>query len=202
MRASFTSAGLALAGFALLGTGVGVGYAAGQIGTAQIKKNGTLTAKDMVKEKKQKTATLLNGGQGDCVWQSADAIYPGIGLPKYHKDRFGRVHLVGLAFPADAAGGDADCDTGAEIEDGIAFILPKEFRPAKNMLIASSGALALIVGPAGLTVPGASLPPGAVYSTSAVLLDNVSYEAAGSKVVTAKVKASGKGSALKALPSS
>jgi hypothetical protein len=217
-RSAFTSAGLVLAGLAMLGAGAGVGYAAGQIGTAQIKnnaittpkiknnavttgkiKNGTVKSKDIVKAEKQKKPTFTNGGQGDCVWQTGKVLLPGFGAGDvtYRKDVFGTVHLTGVAASSDGAGGDADCDI-AQVEDGIAFVLPAGYIPATTQYLVNGLGEMIIAGKSGISVPGATLPPGAVYTGDGViLLDNVSFEPAGSKVVVAKTKAKGNGAALK-----
>jgi hypothetical protein len=195
-------AALAFGLLALVASSAGIGYAAGQIGTNQIKnnavtsakvKNKTLTAKDMVKEEKQKPVTFTNGGQGDCIWQPASLLAAGLGAPKVRIDRFGVAHLSGIAISSDGAGGDGDCDDAAEAEDGIAFILPTKYIPAKTMIVPIGGTDSMIiVGVTGLVSGPTSLPAGAVYTSSgAVILDNIDYLPKGSKVVANKVKASG-----------
>ncbi|WP_372733512.1 hypothetical protein [Nocardioides sp.] len=207
-------AALALGLLALLATAAGVGYAAGQIGTNQIKnnaittpkikknavnsqkvKNGSLKAADLVKEKKQKKPTFLNGGDGDCVWQAGGALIAGLGNPTYRKDRFGTVHLTGIAQRSNGPGGDTVCNSSdpGETADGIAFKLPPGFIPAKSILLASGTEEIIIVGAGGLTAPGVSLPAGAVFGSGTVLLlDGLYFQPAGSKVVVAKTKASGR----------
>jgi hypothetical protein len=132
-------AALCISLLALVAAAAGAGYAAGLIGTAQLKnnavtapkiknnavttkkiknnavnskkvKNGTLSAQDLVKEEKQVQPALSNGGEGDCVWSGGPGALYGFGLPTYRKDRFGRVHMTGYAFRSDAPGGDAACD--------------------------------------------------------------------------------------------
>ncbi len=90
--------------FALVVGVAGAGYAAGKIGTSDLKdnavtskkvKNGTLKAADMVKEKKFKyvrAAQFGDGGDGDCVWQSGHNQIPGLARVGYRTDRFGTVH--------------------------------------------------------------------------------------------------------------
>jgi hypothetical protein len=213
---------LVLALLALVASAAGVGYAAAQIGTNDIQnnavtakkiaknavtskkikknsvtsnkvKNGSLKNADLVREEKARLATLGNGGQGDCVWQSADTVLPGynIGAPTLRKDRQGVVHLSGLSVPADGAGGDADCDPSdpGQISDGIAFILPAGYIPAKSIYSPLGGGI--IVGAQGAVLPGGALPAGAVFG-SAVILDGLSFDAAGSGVAIAKTKASGR----------
>jgi hypothetical protein len=220
---------LVLALLALVASAAGVGYAAGQIGTNDIKNNaitaqkikknavtekkikknavtskrikdGTVTAGDMVAQEAQKPATLLNGGEGDCVYQNASSAVPGSNPATFRKDRFGEVHLTGLVVGGSGPGGDASCDYSdpGQISDGIAFILPAGYIPAKTTFATSFGGdLVGIVGAAGLTGPSGTLPPGAVIdndiSTGGIVLvlDGISFEAAGSSVVIAKMKASG-----------
>jgi hypothetical protein len=214
---------LVLALLALVASAAGVGYAAAQIGTNDIQnnavtapkidknavtsqkikknavtskkvKNGSLTNKDLVVEEKARLATLGNGGQGDCVWQSADTILPGynVGAPTLRKDRQGVVHLSGLSVAADGTSGDLDCDPSdpGQISDGIAFILPPGYIPAKSIYMPLAGGF--IVGAQGATLPSGSLPPGAVFGSNAVLLDGLIFDAAGSGVAIAKTKAAGR----------
>lgn len=200
---------LAVALLALVVSAAGAGYAAGKIGTKDIKdnavttakiKNGTVGLKDLVKQEKQKKPVLGTGGEGDCLWQSGAAQIPGLGSPAYRKDRFGVVHLSGVAIGSDAGGGDGACDSSdpGQSADAIAFILPKAYMPAQTQIIGGAGSGGtLVVGRLGLVSPGISLPPGAVASLTggsggAVILDGVSYEPVGSSVVVAKGAASGR----------
>lgn len=203
-------AALVIALLALLAGAAGVGYAAGTIGTADIKNNavtakkikanavkgakvkdGSLTAADLAPGEKQKPAPLSNGGEGDCLWQSGGALLPGVGAPTYRKDQFGTVHLAGLAVSSDAAGGDGDCDFSAigQSADAIVFVLPAGYVPAKSVIAGglSGGDTVIIVGPQGLVSGSLTLPPGAVATGSAsaagVALDGISFEPVGSKVV-------------------
>ncbi|GAB3263981.1 hypothetical protein GCM10027448_39500 [Nocardioides dilutus] len=124
---------------ALVAAAAGAGYAAGLIGTAQLKnnavtapkiknnavttkkvknnainskkvKNGTLSAADMVAEEKQIQPTLSDGGEGDCVWSQGPGVGYGFSMPTYRKDRFGRVHMTGYVVRSNAPGGDGACD--------------------------------------------------------------------------------------------
>jgi hypothetical protein len=214
---------LVLALLALVASAAGVGYAAGQIGTndlannavtakkiknnavtaKKIKKNavtskkvkdGSVTPADLAPQEAQTKPALGNGGEGDCVWQSAEAEVPGIGAPTYRMDRDGRVIMSGIGVGVDAAGGDGSCESGdaGQISDGIAFTLPAGYMPAKNQYLISATGILLIAGPQGFNGPGFSLPPGAVFGDDVVFLDGVEFDPAGSSVVVAKTKASGR----------
>lgn len=213
---------LVVALLALVASAAGVGYAAGQIGTndlannavtapkikknavteKKIKKNavtskrvkdGTLVAADLVAQEAQKLAALGNGGEGDCVWQSGATLIPGLSAPTYRKDRFGTVHLTGIAIPSNGAGGDASCNESdpGQVSDGIAFTFPAGYVPAKTMLLVAASTQMILVGPQGLTSGSITLPPGAVYAPDGAILDNVSFEPAGSSVVIPKMNAKG-----------
>jgi hypothetical protein len=223
---------LVLALLALVVSAAGAGYAAGQIGTndlannavtakkiknnavtaKKIKKNavsakkikdGSLTPADLAPQEAQTKPTLGNGGEGDCIWQSADALIPGIGAPTYRKDRNNRVLLTGMAIVSDGAGGDGNCDPNdpGQVSDGIIFTLPAGYMPAKTQYLISLAGEVLIAGPQGFNASGISLPPGAVFSPDIALLDNIEFDPAGSSVVVAKTKASGRwtGLSLKSL---
>jgi hypothetical protein len=218
---------LIVALLALIAGAAGAGYAAGQIGTNDIQnnavtaqkikkgavttkkikknavtsgqvKNGSLSAADLVPEERQHAATLLNGTEGDCVWQGGGALALGLGGPTFRKDRFGVVHLSGLAVGGNGAGGDGVCDSSdpGQASDAIVFMLPAGYIPAKTMIVGglSSGGV-LLVGAQGLNTGSLFLPPGAVASGSAaspILLDGVTYDPAGSAVVLPKAAASGR----------
>ena len=185
---STSPAAIVVAVLALLLASAGAGYSAGKIGTKDIKnnavtsakvKNGTLTDKDMVKDQKFITVSdpggvdFSNGGQGDCQWQPGSMVLPGVGDPAYRTDRFGTVHLSGIAVGAAGAGGDGTCDASGETEDGLVMILPPELRPASTLLFqfGLSGAM-YIMGP----TPIPPLPAGAVYVSDGVaFLDGISY---------------------------
>ena len=205
LQPAVSALALSLSLLALVGSAAGVGYAAGQIGTSQIKnkavttpklhnnavttakvKNGSLTAKDMVKEEKQHIPPFTNGGEGDCLWHPGSDLVLGLGGPTYRMNRFGRVVLTGIGISQSAAGGDAVCNEAdpGQSSDGTAFILPAKYRPAKTVLLLLGTDTMVIVGPNGLSSGGVVLPPGAVWSSgSAVVLDNIVYEPVGSKLV-------------------
>jgi len=207
---------------ALVAAAAGAGYAAGTIGAKDLKKNsvtaakikknavttkkikknavttdkvkdGSLTPADLAPQEAQHKAVLGNGGEGDCLWRSAQTEIPGSGAPTYRLDRNNRVVLSGIAVGDDAAGGDGACDAfdAGQIADGIAFTLPAGYIPAKNLYLASGGGLLLIAGPSGFNAMGITLPPGAVFGDGVALLDGVTFDPAGSNVVVAKVQASG-----------
>jgi hypothetical protein len=218
---------LLVALLALVASAAGAGYAAGLVGTndiqnnaitakkiknnavtgKKIKKNavtakkvkdGSLTAADLVPEEKQHAATLLNGGQGDCLWASGAVLAPGLGGPTFRKDRFGVVHLAGIAVGSDGPGGDGVCDSSApgQASDAIVFMLPAGYIPAKTMIVGNlSTGGTILVGAQGLTSGSLVLPPGAVASSASgapILLDSVTYDPAGSSVVIPKMAASGR----------
>jgi hypothetical protein len=184
---SISPAVVLIAVLALVLAGAGVGYSAGKIGTKDIKnnavtgakvKNGTLTDKDMVKDQKAiKVADpggvdFSNGGQGDCVWQSGALVLPGVGDPAYRTDRFGTVHLSGIAVSGPGAGGDGMCDSSSETEDGLVMVLPPELRPASTILVQTGLNTLYVMGP----TPIPPLVAGAVYATDGVaFLDGISY---------------------------
>jgi hypothetical protein len=184
---SISPAVVALAVLALVLGGAGVGYSAGKIGTKDIKsnavtgakvKNGTLTDKDMVKDQQAiKVADpggvdFSDGGQGDCIWQSGALVLPGVGDPTYRTDRFGTVHLSGIAVGTSGPGGDAMCDSSGEVEDGLVMVLPPELRPASTILIQTGLNTLYVMGP----TPIPPLVAGAVYASDGVaFLDGISY---------------------------
>ena len=102
---------------------------------------------------------------------------------------------------ADAAGGDGVCDYSdpGQISDAIAFILPAGYIPAKTQILSSRRR-----PPDHRRRRGASPHPAVPaagrggrqrprHRRKHSLLDGVSFEAAGSSVVIAKVKAKGRG---------
>jgi hypothetical protein len=201
LNASMSPAAMIVAIIALVLAGTGVGYAAGSIGTSDLKndagtspkvRNGTLKAADLVKEKPFKyvgAAAFGDGGEGDCVWASAHDQLAGLPRAGYRLDRFGTVHLSGLVVGSDGPGGDAVC-SGAEIEDLQLYRLPSGFRPRKLVVRVqttgtSSGTL-IIAGRGGLNAPGLSVPAGVVLWTGdigfGVVLDGLSFPADSSKV--------------------
>ena len=73
-----------------------------------------------------------------------------------------------------------------EPEDGIIFKLPKSARPAKTQIRTQGSSGGVIVTGKPLFSPGTNLPGGVVYFSGSpgggVLLDGITYEAAGSPV--------------------
>jgi hypothetical protein len=215
---------LIVALLALVASAAGVGYAAAQIGTNDIKngavtakkihknavtgkkikknavtgkkvKDGSLTTADLAPQEAQHKPALGNGGEGDCVWLGGESLIPGTGAPTFRMDRNGRVLLTGLALATDGPGGDANCDPSAvgQIADGIIFTLPAGYVPAKTQYLVAGFGILVIPGPQGLNLGGLVLPPGAVFSGGGgAILDNVSFDPAGSSVVVAKMQASGR----------
>jgi len=166
--------------------------------TGQKVKNGSLQPEDLAKQERQRKPALGNGGEGDCAWLPFTTEVPGSGTPTFRKDRNGRVVLTGIVKPVDAPGGDANCDPSAmgQVADGIAFRLPAGYMPAKTQFRIGLGGELIIAGPGGFVTPARTLPPGAVFSSSVLLLDGVVFDPAGSDVVVAKVKASGRWTSL------
>ena len=205
LTASMSPAAMILPIFALVVAAAGAGYSVATIGTSDIKnnavtsakvKNGTLVAADMIPERKFTYVdaggppNFSNGGQGDCVWQSAHPLLAGLPRVGFRTDRFGTVHLAGIVQGTDSAGGDAVCDVAAEQEDGVVFTLPANARPKKHVLRVQgtgtgSGTL-LIAGKGGVFGAGIALPAGSVYWTGdpgfGLLLDGISYPASSTKV--------------------
>lgn len=199
---SLSPAAMIVAVFALVVAAAGAGYSAGQIGTGDIKnnavtsakvKNGQISNADLVKETRFVKISapgapgFSNGGEGDCLWQDGSALIPGLAHASYQVDRFGRVHLAGIAVASDAPGGDGDCDSTAmnESEDGIIMILPKKLRPERTQISESAlgSSPVFVVGNSPLISGSTVLPPGAVYaSNGGAILDGISYYPVGSKV--------------------
>lgn len=125
---SIPPAAIVVAVLALVLASAGAGYSAGKIGTKDLKnnavtsakvKNGTLTDKDLVKDQKfikiadAGGVDFSNGGQGDCQWQPGSMVLPGVGDPAYRTDRFGTVHLSGIAVGAPTPRAATACATPA-----------------------------------------------------------------------------------------
>jgi hypothetical protein len=177
---------LLVALLALVASAAGVGYAAGQIGTSDIKNNaitakkikknavtakkikknsvtsakivdGSVSVADLPAQESQRAAVLGNGGEGDCVW--SNSLLPGTAAPTFRKDRFGTVHLAGLSLVSDGAGGDANCDPSdlGQASDAIAFTLPAGYIPAKTILAGGAIGLTVIAGPQGFSEGGSGL---------------------------------------------
>ena len=215
---------LLVAVLALVVSAAGVGYAAGQIGTKQIKNkavtakkiknnavtnkkikanavtadkipDGSLGAAELVPNEVEHAATLLNGGEFDCFWQSGTAIIPSLNAVSYRKDRFGTVHLAGVVQGTDGLGGDLTCNSGdpGQASDAIMFMLPAGYVPAKTRIYGSLGTGGVIVVGAGGLVQGTlALPPGAVAaSPDTILLDGIDFDAAAAGTSLPKVAAKG-----------
>ena len=206
------TASLLVAILALLVAAAGAGYAAATVGTRDLENNavtsvkvkdGSLKATDLVRERKFRyvgrpgAPSFFDGGQGDCVWRPASALVPGLARPGFRTDRFGTVHLLGIAVGANGTGGDETC-AATEPEDVIVFRLPRAFWPAKTLIrpIGADGSV-VVAGPTGIATPAVTLPPGAVgWSGTAgfgVVLDGIAYQPAGTRPVRA-------GSAERVLP--
>jgi hypothetical protein len=190
---------------ALVLSAAGAGYAAGTVGTKDLKdgavtsakvRDGALRARDLVPEQKfvytgeADGPVLRDGGEGDCVWRDGSDIIAGLAPVGYRVDRFGTVHLSGVATAeADLAVGDGTCGGGdleEMTEDRIAFILPRRYWPSSTLLIGLGDGV-LITGPAGLESEGVgSLPPGAVYCNDVCPLQGVSYLPAGSPLAATR----------------
>jgi hypothetical protein len=161
--------------------------------TSKKVKDGSIQPADLAPQSVQQKPTFFNGGEGDCVWTTGEAEVPGSGGPTYRLDRNGRVILTGIAVPVDTGVGDATCDPSdpGQGSDGISFVLPAGLVPAKTQLGFSLGGELIIAGPNGFVTPDLVLPPGAVFSDGALLLDGVEFDPAGSANVTPRMKASG-----------
>lgn len=219
MSRAVSPAALIVAVLALVVAAAGAGYSAAKIGTKDIAdnavtspkiKNGTVSNADLVKEKKfvkisaPGAPNFSNGGEGDCLWQDGSALIPGLAKASVLLDRFGRVHLAGVAVESDAPGGDAACDSSAvgETEDGIIMVLPKPLRPERTQIAMTglgSGQV-IVVGNQPLVSGSTFLPAGSVFASSGgALLDGISYFPVGSKVsarVTSPKQTTSEGRAL------
>ena len=156
----------------------------GAVTTPKIK-NKAVSGKKMANLEKRRNvrqAQFSNGGQGDCIWQSANTLNPSLGRPHYYKDHLGIVHLGGIALAVDGTGGDAACAL-TEAEDGIVFRLPKAYRPQFTELHGVGGDITLIiVGKRPLDATTIILQPGTVYSSSSfdpptAPLDGITFRA-------------------------
>lgn len=191
LRASLSPAAMLVAILALLVSGAGIGYTAATVGTSDLEKNavisskvknGSLRSKDMVKEQPFAQPTLGNGTEGDCIWADAVSQIPGLARVGYRKDRFGTVHLSGIALSTDGVGGDGMCGGGTPLDsigDYTIFTLPEAMRPAASLYLIDSGGLSLLLipGPGGLNLGGTVIPYGAVLcsGTSGCWLEGISY---------------------------
>ncbi len=215
---------LLVAILALVVSAAGVGYAAGQIGTKQIKNkaittkkiknnavtaqkikadavtadkipNGSLGVAELAPNEVEHVATLLNGGEFDCFWQSGTAIISTLNAVSYRKDRFGTVHLAGVLQGTDGLGGDLSCNSGdvGQASDAIVFMLPAGYVPTKTRIFGSLGTGGVIVvGAQGISQGGLTLPAGAVAaSPDTILLDGIEFDAAATGTSLPKVAAKG-----------
>src|ERR1700710_2575179 len=141
LNPAISSLALIVSLLALVAAAAGAGYAAGQIGSHQIKNkaitakkiknnavtgpkikkdavtgdkilDGSLSAADLPKNEVERAATLTNGGENDCLWTPGPTAIPGLNPVTFRKDRFGTVHLAGLVIGGDGPGGDALCNSG------------------------------------------------------------------------------------------
>ena len=125
-----------------------------------------------------------NGGQGDCLWQSAEDanMLSGLNPPSFYRDPLGRVHLSGVADQVPGPGGDGSCGPGDGLEDAVVFILPPRYRPENVEIIGGAQLEALVIPDEGATVSGVAVPPGAVVSVDGfglTVLDGAGFRAAG-----------------------
>jgi len=141
---------------------------------------------------------LLNGGQGDCLWQSrATATELPFNAPSFYKDPYGVVHLAGALTVVDGPGGDGVCDVEGDADDERIFVLPPGYRPARIEVHVVQGGPAdsidgedsVLIGPArdvvagGETLPAGTVSvsgdPNGIESTSGTyFLDGITFRAA------------------------
>lgn len=183
----------------------GVAYSAAKVGTKDLRngavtskkvRNGTLQARDLVREERPHVVgrggavPFNDGGDGDCWWRTGAEVTGGLGPAAYRVDRFGTVHLSGVALGVDNPdGGDGKCGEDAdEAADRVAFVLPPALRPRYTQLRST----VIVVGTDGVQDGDLQFPPGAVVSPvpgAAVVLDGVSYPAAKSRVNAPQIEA-------------
>jgi hypothetical protein len=131
------------------------------------------------------------GGEGDCVWASANVEAEALGRAAFFKDNLGIVHLRGLVFSTDVpAAGDGACTlTGNPegLEDSLIFTLPAGYAPSQMEQFGTSntnGPEFVFVGPVGGAnlAPGITIPQGAVMvnfgGEEAVALGGMTFRAA------------------------
>lgn len=166
--------------------------------TAKHVKDGSLGEADLVPEEQLHVVgtagqpAFNNGGQGDCTWGSASSALSSIMPVGFRKDRFGMVHMSGIAFAEENAGsGDEECGSTAPEpddanEDLVAFTLPPEYRPEKAVAFAAGQSTIFIAGTETVVGTGLTLQPGAVLVTDPFFgasLDLVSFPAAEADVL-------------------
>ena len=131
-----------------------------------------------------------NGGQGDCIWR--DGGGPGVNPVGFRIDRFGTVHLTGVAQAVDGgAGPDGICGTplpiGDEVEDGLILTLPPAYRPANGEVrVRNTGASVLIAGTQALGFGTGVIPPGTIFTqggATTALLDGIEFPAASAALI-------------------
>ncbi len=208
--------------FVVLGAGA---YAAAKITSGDIQDN-TIQSKDLKDKKGVKEADLATeedfhvvgdsgepafstGVEGDCVWGDGQSGIPAINPVGFRIDRFGTVHLSGIATATDTAGaGDEECgatdpETDDSNEDSRVFTLPEKYRPAnvEIRLADSTGNLLLIGGEDPEVIEETLVPAGAVFasSTTTVLLEGVDFSAASEDLFSARAAASGDAKVTKGL---
>ena len=141
--------------------------------------------------------SLGNGGDGDCVWTDVRSEIPELNPVGFRMDRFGTVHLSGLASSEEQAGvgdeegGSTPPEPNDGIVDGTIFVLPNEYRP-ENAEIRIGNTIApvtlIVAGVNPLVVGSDVLPAGTVFMAGPTnaLLDGVSFKAASSGVFPRK----------------
>jgi len=169
-------------------------------------KDGGLAEADLVAEEQLHVVgtagqpAFNNGGQGDCTWGDGASVIPGLFPVGFRMDRFGMVHMSGVAFAEENPGaGDEECGATApepddSAEDLVAFTLPPEYRAEKVTAFVTGASTILIVGVDPLVAGTTVLPPGAVFVTDpffGAALDMISFPAAGADVVAKVAPRSG-----------
>jgi len=162
----------------------------GAVGSAAIA-DGTVGAADLTKSEAPRLVgtpgepAFGNGGDGDCVWESAAAAIPGLGPVSFYKDQMGIVHLNGLVQRLNGPGGDGACAGGApgESADGVIFLLPAGYLPANGEFHNSPDSQVLVSSAAGLTEGTVTVPGGAVFFSNVpgqdvANLDGITFRAA------------------------
>lgn len=170
---------------------VGAAAIAGDAVDSASIADGTVGASDLTRSEAPRLVgapgepAFGNGGDGDCVWESAAAAIPGLGPVSFYKDQMGIVHLNGLVQKLDGPGGDGDCAGGApgESADGVIFLLPAGYLPANGQLQGNGDTSSvLIAGAAGLIEGTVTVPGGAVFfnqpGQDVANLDGITFRAA------------------------
>jgi len=125
---------------------------------------------------------LLNGGEGDCIWNDFTVDIPPLQPASYRRNAVGEVTFSGGVGALDGPGGDGACDgAGPESnEDSTVAIIPPADRPARAQIYPSNGAVIIIAGVNGLQLGATSVPAGAIQTaiSSPAILSDISYLAA------------------------